>query len=153
MSASRYAITELLPHRPPMILLDRVEDFAADSLTASVTITPSSLFCAGGSVPSHLALEYMAQACGAHVGMIALEKGEPVRIGFVLGTRDFVSMVRGFDVGERLEVTATLVFNDVQMGAYDCRIAIGDRLVAQARLSVYQPERAGETTMSESLAS
>ncbi|HEX3972852.1 MAG TPA: hypothetical protein VHX19_16105 [Stellaceae bacterium] len=149
MSACRYAITELLPHRPPMILLDRVEDFDAASLTASVTITPSSMFFAGGRVPSHIALEYMAQACGAHVGIIALENGEPVRVGFVLGTRDFVSTVPGFDVGDRLDVTATLIFNDPQMGAYDCRIAIGGRLVTKARLSVYQPELTGEMVLSE----
>jgi predicted hotdog family 3-hydroxylacyl-ACP dehydratase len=150
MSACRYAITELLPHRPPMILLDRVEDFDADMLTASVTITPLSLFCASGSVPSHIALEYMAQACGAHVGIIALEKDEAVRIGFVLGTRDFVCKVPGFAIGETLDITVTLVFNDAQMGAYDCRIAIGDRLVAKARLSVYQPELTGDGTLSES---
>ena len=153
MSACRYAITELLPHRPPMILLDRVEEFDAASLTASVTIVPSSMFCTGGSVPSHIALEYMAQACGAHVGILALENGEPVRIGFVLGTRDFVSMVPGFEVGDRLDVTVTPVLNDAQIGAYDCQIAIGDRLVAKARLSVYQPELTGEMAFSAGSAS
>jgi len=153
MSACRYAITELLPHRPPMILLDRVRDFDADTLTASVMITRSSMFCVDGSVPSHIALEFMAQACGAHAGILALEKGEAVRIGFVLGTRDFVCMVPGFGVGDRLDVTATLLFNGAQMGAYDCHIAIGDRVVAKARLSVYQPEPTGEMMLSQSIAS
>ena len=152
MSACRYAIAELLPHRPPMILLDRVDNFAADALTASVAITPSSLFCADGSVPSHIALEYMAQACAAHAGIVAREKGEPVGIGFVLGTRDFVSMVAGFAIGDRLDIIVTLVFNQARMGAYDCQIVIDDRLVAKARLTVYQPEPIG-TLPAESPAS
>jgi len=143
MSARRYAIAELLPHRPPMILLDRVDDFATDTLTASVAITPSTLFCTDGRVPSHIALEYMAQTCAAHAGTVALEKGKPVGIGFVLGTRDFVSMVTGYAIGDRLDITVTLVFNDAEMGVYDCRIVVGDRLVAKARLSVYQPEPTG----------
>ena len=152
MSARRYTITELLPHRPPMVLLDRVIDFDAVSLTASVTIARSSMFCAGGSVPSHIALEYMAQACAAHAGTLALETGEAVRIGFLLGTRDFVCMVPGFSVGEQLDITATLIFDDARIGAYDCRIAIGDRVVAKARLNVYQPEPT-ETALPESLTS
>jgi predicted hotdog family 3-hydroxylacyl-ACP dehydratase len=140
MKVCRYPITELLPHRPPMILLDAVSAYDEGSLVAAVTITASSLFLAGGSVPSHVALEYMAQACGAHVGILALERGDPVRIGFMLGTRDFVSFVPGFAIGETLSVIATLVFNEGQMGAFDCRVDIGHRLAAKARLSVYRPE-------------
>ena len=65
-----WQLDELIPHRPPMVLLDAVESFDPDalSLTARVTITPESLFCEPEGVPNWVAIEYMAQTAAALVG-------------------------------------------------------------------------------------
>ncbi len=48
--------------------------------------------------------------------MKAIDTGQPVRIGFLLGTRDFKSWISRFQVGDRLAITANSVFNDGQIG-------------------------------------
>lgn len=135
-----YSIDALLPHQPPMILLDKVVAYDDTSLIASVAITESSLFLAGEGVPGHVGIEYMAQACGAYAGAQALDAGEPVKIGFLLGTRLCRVLVPWFRIGDSLIVTASIIFRDEQMAAFGCRIEIDGRLAADAQLKVYQPD-------------
>ena len=135
-----YSIEELLIHRPPMLLLDKVVGYDDAGIVASVVISESSLLVTPEGVPGHVAIEYMAQACGAYAGAMALDAGAPVKIGFLLGTRLCRVLVPWFRVGDRLLVSASIVFHDEQLAAFDCKIEIGGRLVADAQLKVYQPE-------------
>jgi predicted hotdog family 3-hydroxylacyl-ACP dehydratase len=135
-----YPIAALLPHQPPMILLDKVVAYDNANVIASVAITESSLFLAPEGVPGHVAIEYMAQACGAFAGAQALDTGQPVKIGFLLGTRMCRVLAPWFRIGDHLTVTATMIFHDEEMAAFDCKIEIDGRLVADAQLKVYQPD-------------
>ena len=142
MKPCRYAVSELLPHRPPMILLDEILGYDETSLAAGVTVSAASLFVEAEGVPAHIGLEYMAQACGAFAGLLARERGEPVRIGFVLGTRQYRAHVPCFRRGDRLAITVAVLYQDEQVGAFECRIEIAGKLAAEAQLSVYQPDPA-----------
>jgi predicted hotdog family 3-hydroxylacyl-ACP dehydratase len=140
-----YRIEELLPHARPMILLDEVTGVGEGTLSAALTIRPGvPFFEAGRGVAAHVAIEWMAQTCGAYVGVAAREAGQPVRLGLLLGTRDFEATVPWFLEGERLNVTVTLAYMDSEMGAFDCVITrplTGDRL-AKACLTLYHPDDA-----------
>ena len=82
-------IRDLLPHSGPMVLLDRLVAADDESLCAEVRIRADSLFFVDGGVGGWVGLEYMAQAIGAFAGYRARLRGEPVRIGFLLGTRRY----------------------------------------------------------------
>jgi predicted hotdog family 3-hydroxylacyl-ACP dehydratase len=134
-----YPIGAVLPHEPPMILLDEVLDYDEAGLRAAVTITPSSPFIEPEGVQAYMGLEYMAQACGAHAGALARDAGDQVRVGFLLGTRRYRSHVPRFCIGDRLTVSAALIYRDDEMGTFDCRIEANGQCVAEARLNVFQP--------------
>jgi predicted hotdog family 3-hydroxylacyl-ACP dehydratase len=135
-----YSIEALLIHRPPMLLLDKVTGYNETEVVASVIVTESSRFLTPEGVPGHVGIEYMAQACGAYAGAMALDAGAPVKIGLLLGTRMCRVLVPWFRVGDQLIVSASIVFHDEQLAAFDCKIEIGGRLVAEAQLKVYQPQ-------------
>lgn len=139
MKTCAYPIAEIVPHAPPMILLDEVVDYDDATLRARVTIRPDSPFFDGQGVPAYVGLEYMAQACGAHVGALARDAGRPVRVGFLLGTRQYKIHVPRYRPGETLIVAVALVYRDEEMGSFDCRIEIGGNCAGEARLNVYQP--------------
>jgi predicted hotdog family 3-hydroxylacyl-ACP dehydratase len=135
-----YSIEALLIHRPPMLLLEKVIGYSESEVVASVIITASSRFLTPEGVPGHVAVEYMAQACAAYAGAMSLDAGAPVKIGLLLGTRLCRVLVPWFRIGDRLLVSASIVFHDDRLAAFDCKIEIGGRLVADAQLKVYRPE-------------
>ncbi|MBF6568211.1 MAG: 3-hydroxylacyl-ACP dehydratase [Candidatus Binataceae bacterium] len=138
MRPCQYPIATLLPHRPPMVLLDKVTGYDDNSLIAEVTITQASLFLGPQGVPGHVGIEYMAQACGAYAGAQALDSGDSVKIGLLLGTRDYRVMVPYFRRGDRLLIAVAMVFRDEPVAAFACSITIGGKIAAEAQLKVYQ---------------
>ena len=145
MKRPPYRIEDLLPHARPMIFLDEVTGIDEGTLSAALTVRPGILFFeAGRGVAAHIAIEWMAQACGAYAGIEARQAEQPVRIGFLLGTRDFQATVPWFLEGERLNVKATLTFRDSEMAVFNCVVtsaASGDEL-AKASLTLYLPDDA-----------
>jgi predicted hotdog family 3-hydroxylacyl-ACP dehydratase len=121
-----------------MLLLDDVLGYDGDSLIAALTITDASLFVTPHGVPGHIGIEYMAQACGAYAGAHALDSGGPVKIGLLLGTRDYRVTVPWFRHGDHLRIAVELAFRDDPVAAFTCHITISDQLVAEAQLKVYQ---------------
>jgi predicted hotdog family 3-hydroxylacyl-ACP dehydratase len=132
----RYRIEDVLPHARPMILLDEIICKETETLSAVLTVRPGvPFFEPGHGVPAHVAVEWMAQTCGAFVGVEALDAGEKVRLGLLLGTRNFRANAPWFKSDERVVMTATLVLRDLEVGAFDC-VAVGSdgRELASARL-------------------
>jgi len=141
-----YTVADLLPHAPPMVLLDKVLGWDQGQISTTLSIRPGIPFFVNETgVPSYVGLEYMAQACGAYAGLEGLSFGRPVRLGFLLGTRNYHASVDWFRPGERLIVTIHEVFRQELMGAFDCRITCNELEVASAQLNLYQPEDATST--------
>lgn len=134
------SVLDLLPHGPELMLLDRVTAKDADGIMVAVSIGADSPFLVPGhGVPAHVGLEYMAQACGAFAGLEAHAHGEPVRVGYLLGTRRYQASACWFAEGETLDVVAQLVLPAAPMAVFDCRIEARGVPLATAQLTVYQP--------------
>ena len=145
MTLPLYPVESVVPQRPPMILIDEIVARQAGSIVALVTIRPDGLFFQPGrGVPAHVALEWMAQACAAFGGSEALDEGGAVRIGFLLGTRDFRATRNWFAEGERLYVRAVLEYRDGELANFACEVAdsLEGPSLARASLNVYHPHDA-----------
>jgi predicted hotdog family 3-hydroxylacyl-ACP dehydratase len=133
-------IRALVPHSGPMVLLDRVISADEESLCAEVRIRSDSLFCLAGNVDAWIGLEYMAQAIGAYAGYTAHLRGEPVKVGYLLGTRCYECTRPVFTVGTVLRIHVKRVLQSENgMGSFECRIDDANGQLASANLAVYQP--------------
>ena len=136
MPASSYRLEDILPHRPPMVLLDEVLSVDEDvrSLVASSTIRPEWS-------ENWSAIELMAQAAAALAGVFDQVSGSdhPARPGFLLGTRRISFSVPSFEVGRTYLVTAKDVFSDEVSASFECTVRDGDKVVASAVLNAYRP--------------
>lgn len=139
MQPCPYDITELLYHAPPMILIDRVETYDEETVTSLVEITAGSPFMDGDAVPAYVGIEYMAQSIAAYSGIKARNAGENPRIGYLIGSRNLALGCPGFEIGDKLHVNVHLVYDEAPMAVFDCTIHRAEKLVAEARLNVYQP--------------
>ncbi len=140
-------IRELVPHQGAMVFLDRAISASEGSLCAEVCIGPATVFCDGSGVGSWVGIEYMAQAIAAHAGYLAHARGEPVKVGFLLGARRYHCSVPLFALGSILHVHVQRVLQGENgLGAFDCRIedAASLAVLATATVTVFQPDNVNE---------
>ena len=130
----------LVPHAGSMVLLDRVISADAENLCAEVHIRPDSLFCAAEGVGAWIGIEYMAQAIAAFAGYTAGLRGEPVKVGFLLGSRRYECSRPSFALGSVLQVHVQRMLQDENgLGAFACHISDGNAQLATATVTVFQP--------------
>jgi len=134
-----YTIEELLYHAPPMVLVDKVEAYDAETVRAQVDIRADSPFLDGGAVPAYVGIEYMAQSIAAYSGIKAREVGGDPKIGYLVSARKMSMAVPSFVIGAKLEITVHLVYDETPMAVFDCSISQDGETLAEARLNVYQP--------------
>lgn len=140
-------IAQLVPHDGQMVLLDRVLSGTDDSLCAEVTIAPHTVFLADGVVGSWVGMEYMAQAIAAHNGYKAYLRGEPPKVGFLLGARRYQCSVPAFALGSVLHVRVQHAMQgDNGLAAFECRIddAADGTMLAHATITVFEPDNVNE---------
>ncbi|MBS0537575.1 MAG: 3-hydroxylacyl-ACP dehydratase [Proteobacteria bacterium] len=128
-----------------MILIDEIVSRRSDLIVASVTVRPANLFFRPTrGMPSHVAIEWMAQTCGAFAGSEAMDEGSAVRIGFLLGTRDFRATRSWFPDGTRLLIRAHLEYHDNEIANFSCEVveSLDGPTVAAASLNVFHPNDA-----------
>ena len=127
-----------------MSLLDEVVEHDDQSLCAQVSITENSLFAEARGVPAWVGIEYMAQTIAAYSGVIARSAGQPVSVGFLVGTRKYTCNQAFFPLGQTLRVSAyEELRGDNGLGVFHCKIT-SDSVAASASLSVFQPSNLDE---------
>ncbi|MGD0143614.1 MAG: 3-hydroxyacyl-ACP dehydratase [Rhizomicrobium sp.] len=140
MTSDELPIDEFIVHRPPMRLLDRIVSVSeSDAVAETVVRSDNPFFEPGRGLPGYVGLEMMAQTIALIDGHKRRSCGLPVNMGFLLGCRRYVSKHASFSENEKLTVTASKVFGDGAMFAFDCRLDDERGEVATANLKVYAP--------------
>lgn len=144
---SNYDLTKVLPHNPPMILVDNVLEYNlnAKTLTAVVTINEKMLFFDKNinGVSSLIGIEFMAQTIGCYAYFKS--RCKPPEIGFLLGARLFNNALEVFENGKIFTIKVHESFTDNQISAFDCIIYNeAEEEIASATVKVYQSEEAKE---------
>lgn len=133
---------ELLPHRPPMLLINEVVEVAADKSSAVVFVDEQVPFYVKGcGVPAWVGVEYMGQTAALMAGF-QLQQGlvEP-HLGVLLGTRRYQAYQPYFQDGLSLliECSEVALVGD-NLATFDCRISSqsSTETLAEGKLSVFR---------------
>ena len=132
------SVAELLPHDPPMILIDEVCAWTEPIVRCRVKLREGSPFVRGGRAHAVVTLEYMAQTVGAYVGLWSRKRGEPIRIGYLLGARDVALEVDALDVGDEIIIEVQRVWGNDELGSFECKVERAGVPIASATLNVYR---------------
>ncbi|WP_413282793.1 3-hydroxydecanoyl-ACP dehydratase [Vibrio sp. MA40-2] len=124
-------IETLLPHRQPMILLNRVITHDASFIVCELDVTPESFLFESeiNGVPAQVGLEYMAQTIATLGGLEAANVGEKPPIGFLLGTRRYQHIGGCFANGQTYQIQAKELVRDDNMAVYQCEIIGEDQSI------------------------
>lgn len=98
----------LLPHRPPMRLVEGVTGFVEDGVRCRVVMPPDCPLARDGSAPGLALVEMAAQAAAVHGALTAPGGGAPATPGAIVGLPEVDLRCASFPVGLPLEAVARL---------------------------------------------
>jgi predicted hotdog family 3-hydroxylacyl-ACP dehydratase len=140
MNPSDIPVAQLVPHAGNMVLISQLLAADDQSAEAIVIVANNGLFCGDqNQVPAWVGIEYMAQTIAAWAGYHAYRLNEPVKMGFLIGTRRYSSNVNHFNCNDTLTVRIDKNFGeDSGLGSFNCVIS-GHNVNIVSSLNVFQP--------------
>lgn len=138
-------VGDYLPHRAPMLLLDRVIQVSDERVVCEVTINHHGVLApflnAQGELPAWFGVEIMAQTVGVWSGFHARQRGDrDIRPGMLLGGRGYRATAATFAADITLRVEMHLLMRDDKLGSFEGEIRSQDTVLASGRLNTYQPD-------------
>ena len=135
-------IEHYLPHRAPMRVIDELIEADDEHAIAAAEVPASGLLIGeDGRLPAWATIEHMAQTVAAWAGARAQREARSAPLGFLLGTRRLDLHCASLAAGTRLLVKARReMIADNGLGVFECEVRANDALVANALVSVYEPE-------------
>lgn len=136
-------VAPLLPHSGDMVLLDRISDFGEDFLIAETEIRSDNILIKQGKLATFAGIEIMAQGVAAWSGCLATLADEPVRLGYLLGTRKLHIYTQEIPVGSKLQIKIKMSIQDnTGFGVFDSQLIdlTSGKIILEGALNVFSPK-------------
>ncbi|MDO9532503.1 MAG: hypothetical protein Q7O12_10290 [Deltaproteobacteria bacterium] len=98
-----FQLEELLPHRPPMLMLDSILEAGTGRLLAEKIFQPDDYGVSEGQVLAGALIEAMAQAVAAIQGLAAASQGDLPPKGMLVGVEG-LTVLAPVNLGRRLAI-------------------------------------------------
>jgi predicted hotdog family 3-hydroxylacyl-ACP dehydratase len=90
MEPFEYNILDLIPQRPPMVMIDTIEYAGERSAGGKLYINDTNIFCQDGFLQEAGMVEFVAQTAAAWTGYLQKEAGRPVSLGYIGSIKNLV---------------------------------------------------------------
>lgn len=133
-------ILELLPQRPPFVMVDHLTDYSETQSSCCLTIRPDNIFLEKGCLAPAGLIEHIAQTCAARLGYYncyILKTG--VRLGFI-GEVKNLNILRLPREGEQVETTITVMQEIFDVTLVSAEVRVGTEIIASTTLKIAQGE-------------
>jgi len=130
---------DLVPHRPPVRLIEHLLEVHADAGRASATVRADSLHVnADGSLDPTAHLELMGQTVAAAKGWRDRQQGRPPRVGFLAGATgmDCLDTAR---IGDQLTIAIKQTGTFGAFAMIEGQVHHLDRRIADGQLKLWLP--------------
>jgi predicted hotdog family 3-hydroxylacyl-ACP dehydratase len=139
-------VLELLPQRPPFVMVDHLVDYSETQTTCELTIRPDNVFCENGELAAAGLIEHIAQTCAARLGYYnkyVLKVG--VRLGFIGEVKD-LEIIRLPREGELVETTIKVEQEIFDVTLVTAEVRVGEEVIATTRLKIAQGEQSSSSS-------
>jgi predicted hotdog family 3-hydroxylacyl-ACP dehydratase len=90
MNPEKYDIPDLIPHRPPMVMIDRLTYANENSAGGMLFIKESNVFCHDGHLQEAGLIEFIGQTAAAYAGYFQLSANKEIKPGFISAIKNLV---------------------------------------------------------------
>ncbi len=140
----REAFASLIPHTGSMCLLDEVTDYGESRIACHTLshLSADNPLRIRGQLSCLVGIEYAAQAMALHGALLARQRGQTLRQGFIGLLREVVCQVdRLDDIDTVLLIEATLVTGQSDSLMYEFAISAAGRRLLTGRVAVFFTEQ------------
>ena len=136
MEFEKIDILELLPQRPPFIMLDALTHFDKVITRTRLQVTADNIFVENNELTESGVIENIAQTCAARMGYInRYLSSDTVKIGFIGSIKDLV--FNGLPkVGDELKTTIEVVSEVFAITLVNAKVEVGDTLIATCEMKI-----------------
>lgn len=130
------SLLELIPQRPPVVMIDRFLGIKEGVSRAGLTVREENIFCAGGVLQEYGVIEHIAQAAAARIGYIYCSRGEKIPVGFI-GSVDKMTLYVLPEAGSEIETEIRVEQEVGEITLISARVTDGSRIVAEGRMKIF----------------
>ena len=129
-------ILELLPQKPPFVMVDTLKYFDFVVTRTGLKVTADNIFVENCELSECGVIENIAQTCAARIGYInKYLSSSDVKIGFIGSIRD-LSFEDLPKVGDELNTTIEVVNEVFSITLVNAKVEIGSRLIASCEMKI-----------------
>ena len=143
MLASGPELLELIPQRPPMVMVDRLMSCNGPETVTQLLVNQSNIFLSEGKFTVSGLMECMAQTAAVRTGWLlknhATGANKKAPVGVIGGIKNFKLHYQPVE-GELLTTTLEVQLELSQATVVQAKVQAGDRLAAEAELKIFLTE-------------
>ena len=129
-------IIDLIPQRPPIVMVDKLVNITKQSATSVFTILPNQLFSNEENLQAEGLIENIAQTSAAMNGYNALSENEQVKLGFI-GAIKNLSIYQLPSVNSTIVTTIEIKNEVMNVNIIYGQIKQNDQLIAECEMKIF----------------
>lgn len=134
-------LESMLPHKPPMVLVDRLICHDNHSAIVEATIKDEYPFT-DGAIGVWVGLELMAQSAAVLAKLTKQTSSDRASLGFLLGSRGFAAYASEFTPGQRVTVEIEIdpaIEGQIMVNASGKVKDVSGQVICEGSLTLYEP--------------
>lgn len=127
---------DLIPQRPPIVMVDRLCDPSETSAKTGLTVLPDNLFIKDGVLREAGIIEHIAQSAAAMAGYETKSKGLAPRLGYI-GEIKKCRIHQLPTIGSQLHTQIHILGEAGSIRLLEAETRIGDTLIAECQMKIF----------------
>lgn len=132
----RDGICDLIPQRPPIVMIDSLLRSDEYSTTTCLEVRGDNIFCEEGFLAEPGMIENIAQTAAARMGYFAKTTGSAVPLGFIAAVSG-LSVKNRPRIGDTIETTVAVVNEVIGITIIEGTISLDGNEIARCEMKIF----------------
>lgn len=129
-------LQDLIPHRPPILLIDQIKNDSEDSFETESKISQDTLLVENENLPTWALTEYMAQSIALYGATRPKSKDEKINKAFVIKIEDFKVEKTTIAVGTSITCQVSSLIMTSTLGKFSATTKLNSETIALGKFTV-----------------
>ncbi len=132
-------ITEFIPQRPPIVMVDQFFGLEDSVSRSGLTVDENNIFCENGALSDCGVIEHIAQSAALRMGYIYKSEGKEVPLGFI-GSVNQLRLYHLPKIGESIQTEVRIEQEVMNITLISAVCSIAGEKVAECKMKIFLQE-------------